>query len=478
MIIKICLPACVGCLLASTVFYSFPVIAQQVKEKSAMPQTQQPLNPQSSTLNLPPAPAAAAYNPLPHLPPVAFDEANNAVGIAQQTARAKHLQGRVLWVDGTANMNAINTPDKIAALAQQIKKAGFNTVVLDVKPIVGFTLYPSKYAPKLTTWKDRTIPTDFDPLPGMVAECHRNGLQLVVNMNVWSEGHRGDNNTVKKQGLGYEHPEWQTILYSVEGRLHSANGGNADATFAVSQKVNPTALGENEIAAYTDIKALPAQSNGFAVAVAETGKVIAQVEGSALSLLGSAPWKGAYLVGQGAGAAFLRANAPVGGTLMLDTIPVFVPMSQMQEQVPLMVNPNRADVQKRILDMITEVCSRYEIDGVIFDDRFRYAGINADFSEETRKQFEAYLIPVLNGKSLKWPDDVFRYDLAFPHADAPIDARTLLRCVADVAGAWTAQLAGVCGDNGKSRSSERDRQHLQRFVVWRLCRSGRELGGG
>ena len=162
------------------------------------------------------------------------------------------------------------------------------------------------------------------------------------------------------------------------------------------------------------MKTLPQHSEGFAVAVAETGKVIAHIEGGALSLLGSAPWKGAYLVGEGAGATFLRQNAPLGGSLTLDTVPVFIPMAQMQEQVPLMVNPHRAEVQQRIHDMVAEVCTRYEIDGVIFDDRFRYAGINADFSDDTHKQFEAYLAPVLGGKTLKWPDDVFRYDLAFP----------------------------------------------------------------
>lgn len=396
----------VSCLLC---FILCPLAAnaQQPLEKTTMPQP-------PATLNLPPSTLPAAYNPLPNLPSVALDEANNNVGIAQQTTRARHLQGRVLWIDGTANMNAINTPDKITLLVQQIKKAGFNTVVLDVKPIVGFTLYPSKYAPKLTTWKDRTIPADFDPLPDVVTKCHQNSLQLIVNMNVWSEGHRGDNNTVKKQGPGYEHPEWQTVLYTIEGRLHSTSGGNVGTTAAVAQKVNPGEVGENEICIYTDVKALPSHGDGFAIAVSETGKVIAQVEGNALSLLGSAPWKGSYLVGRGTGAMFLRQNAPVGSTLTLDTVPVFVPMSQMQEQVPLMVNPHRADTQKRMLDMITEVCSRYEIDGVIFDDRFRYAGINADFSEDTHKQFEAYLAPVLGGKALRWPDDVFRYDLAFP----------------------------------------------------------------
>ena len=367
-------------------------------------------------LAVPPPMPPAAYNPLPALPPIALDEGNNNVGIAQQTARARHLQARILWIDGTANMNAVNTPEKIAALALQIKTVGFNTVVLDVKPIVGYTMYPSKYAPKLTTWKDRSIPLEYDPLPDMVARCHENGLSLIVNMNAFSEGHRGDNNTVKRQGPGYDHPEWQTVLYTARTSVRAQSG----ATFAISQRVNPAtqsgqaAPGENELTVITDIKSLPAKSMGFAVALDEGGKVIAQVEGNALSLLGSIPWKGAYVVGEGAGAAWLRQNAPIAATLALDSVPAYIPMSQAQEQVPLMVNPHRADVQSRMRDMLTEVCTNYAIDGVIFDDRFRYAGINADFSDETKRQFEAYLAPVLNGKTVRWPDDVFRYDFAFP----------------------------------------------------------------
>ncbi len=107
---------------------------------------------QAPPLVVPPPDAPAPYVPFKNLPPVQLDEADNGIGIAQQTARAKGVQGRVLWIDGTANLNRVNTADKIAALTAQIKTAGFNTIVFDVKPIVGLTLYPSKYADKITTW--------------------------------------------------------------------------------------------------------------------------------------------------------------------------------------------------------------------------------------------------------------------------------------------------------------------------------------
>jgi len=379
----------------------------------------------------PPPTLPAAYNPLPNLPPISLDETHNAIGIAQQTARAKKLQARILWIDATANMNAVNSTANISALVQQIRKAGFNTVVLDVKPIVGYTLYPSKYAPKLTTWKDRSIPADFDPLPDMVTKCHQAGLQLIVNMNVFSEGHRGDNNTVRKQGPGYDHPEWQTVLYTTETRLRPNTPGSA--SFPISQRVDPSQRSADEIVVYTEFPTQPLKSNGFAVAVSENGKVIAQIEGTALSLLGSVPWHGGLLLGEGEGANYLRSHAAVGTVLTLDVAPVYVPMSQKQEQVPLMVNPHRADVQQRMRDMLTEVVTKYEIDGVIFDDRFRYAGINADFSEDTRRQFETYMAPVLMGKAMHWPD-----------YESPRDARPLLRRLAGLARADAAQLARHC----------------------------------
>ena len=73
-----------------------------------------------------------------------LDEADNGVGIAQQTARARGVQGRVMWIDGTANLSRVNTAEKIAALMAQLRSAGFNTIVFDVKPIVGLTLYPEQ----------------------------------------------------------------------------------------------------------------------------------------------------------------------------------------------------------------------------------------------------------------------------------------------------------------------------------------------
>ena len=96
----------------------------------------------------------------------------------------------------------------------------------------------------------------------------------------------------------------------------------------------------------------------------------------------------------------------------MDSVPTFFPIGQKPDrQVPLMTNPNDPIVRNRMLDMLREVATNYDVDGFIFDDRLRFAGLNADFSPVSRTAFEAY---ANNGKPINWPDDVFRYEVAFP----------------------------------------------------------------
>lgn len=357
-------------------------------------------------LLVPPPSVAPAYLPFKTLPLVTLDEANDGIGIAQQTARAKGVQGRVIWIDGTANLNRVNTAEKIAALVVQIKTAGFNTIVFDVKPIVGLTLYPSKYAPKLKSWigGTRTLPLEFDPLAEMVKDAHANGLQLVANMNVFSEGHRDF-----KIGPGYQHPEWQTTLYEPNLALMSTVSGAAP--YSLSDRANQPPRDPSQLAVETDLSNHQAQP-GSVVAVLDSGlRVVAQIDGSALATLAvTLPPGGSAIVGGGSAGDWLRRNGGVGAQLSLLSNASFVPISaRPEQQVPLMTNPNSPAVQNRVLTMIAEVMRGYAVDGIIFDDRLRYAGANADFSPLTHAQFEAYL-----GHPVRWPDDVFQYQILYP----------------------------------------------------------------
>jgi len=345
------------------------------------------------------------YQPLKSLPPTPLDDADDAVGLAQQMTRTRGLQARIIWIDGTANLNRVNTPEKITALVAQLKKAGFNTIVFDVKPIVGYTLYPSKYAPKLTTWLGgKTLPLSFDPLAAMVTAAHANGLQIVTSMNTFSEGHRD-----VRYGPGYDHPEWQTTLCEPSLSLMSSTPGAAP--FALSDRPNLPPRLPGQIALFTNLEGLKSQPGTLAAVLDASLRVVALADGAALPALSlSVPPGGSLLTGAGQAGDWLRSYAPIGAQVSLLTNSQFVPISaRPEQQVPLMVNPNDPAVQTRLLTMIAEVVRGYGVDGVIFDDRMRYAGANADFSPITHAQFEAFL-----GHPVRWPDDILTYDVAYP----------------------------------------------------------------
>lgn len=370
------------------------------------------LPPLPEPIQIPPPKVIEPYLPFPDLPPLALDEANNGVGIAQRLTRQRNLQARILWIDATANLDRVSDAEKIKALLQQIKGAGFNTIVFDVKPIIGLTLYPSQHARKLTEWvrpwKTQTLPIGFDPLKEMAAQARAQGLSLLVNFNAFSEGHR----EFPGKGMGWTHPDWQSVVYEVETRIR--RDGRDEASWPLSEKPNAPARAEGELVVYTDTEKLPQKPAAGAVYSLLDGKgqVLALLDAVSFAALEpTLPEGGTILVGAGEAAGFLRQHGQPGATLELTTRPVFRPVGERQSQVPLMTSPHHPRVRQRLLDMLEEVM-RYDIDGVIFDDRLRYASLNADFSDNAKKEFESWL-----GKKITWPDDVFRYEYSWPSLD-------------------------------------------------------------
>jgi hypothetical protein len=350
------------------------------------------------------------YLPFPHLPTLALDEANNGIGIAQRLSRERNLQARILWVDGTANIDKVNSVEKINALVRQVKSAGFTTIVFDAKPIIGQTLYPSQYAPKLTEWvrpwKTQTLPLEFDPLQEMATQTKALGIELIVNLNAFSEGHR----EFPGQGPGDKNPEWQTILYVPSLKVRPEAEGSPTYPLHDQPNVRPTA--SDCLALFTEITRIKPPADALLAVLDAEGKVIALVTAPAVgTLIAKVPTGGAILLAQSIAAKqYLQTYALPGTRLVLENTPAFVPLGERPErQVPLMTNPHSPAVRERLLKMITEILTHYPVDGIAFDDRLRYASLNADFSPEARAQFEAYV-----GKSVRFPDDIFRYEVTFP----------------------------------------------------------------
>jgi hypothetical protein len=327
--------------------------------------------------------------PCPSAPSVWIDRYGSGIGLASETARNQHLQGRVLWIDATANIGMYNTPDKIRNLTDHIADAGFNTVVFDIKPISGQTVYPSALAPKLLEWRGQSLPENFDPIPLMVSDCHDRRLSLLLSMNAFSEGHR-----LFKVGPGYSQPERQTVLY-VPQPLIRIGGRSFDLASSLDQ---PSSANVSVLSSTAKAK------GGYWIAIGARQTVVGDSEESTFKPTVDQT----LLAGAGNAAAFLKEYAPIGSTLAFDTEPVYTPIGQEQGgQYPLMMNPNDPEVQSHALQMVDEVFKKYDADGLIYDDRLRYGGLDGDFSETTRQAFEAKV-----GHHLNWPDDVFKFTIS------------------------------------------------------------------
>ncbi|MDD2611468.1 MAG: alpha amylase family protein [Bacteroidales bacterium] len=130
----------------------------------------------------------------------------------------KSASTALMWIDATANIERFNNKDTIDFYLQKIKKLGFTDIVVDIRPISGYVLYDSEYAPKFTEFRGKPIVYTFDYLGYYIEEAHKIGLKVQASMNTFVAG----NNFVDK-GIIYEQgkSEWASIVYPpvVDGKF-------------------------------------------------------------------------------------------------------------------------------------------------------------------------------------------------------------------------------------------------------------------
>lgn len=329
--------------------------------------------------------------PLPNAPEIVIDRITTGGGIANDVARTANRQGRMLWIDATANIDRYNSEFKIAYLVRKAASSGFNTLVLDIKPISGQVIYRSSLAPRLLEWRGKKLDPEFDVLRALLRHAKPAGLSVLVSLNAFSEGHR-----LVKVGPGYDLPDQQTVIYDPKPMVTAGVGPGVPLSL-VRDKVAP-----DSVSIFTGPEKVPATPGLTTVVLNSKLQVVADSPTAPLA-------KGNIIaVGAGRGATFLAENALPGESLSFSTAANFVRMADWSgTQIPLMMNPNHPTARKFALDVLSEVVNRYPIDGVLYDDRLRYAGMNADFSEITRRAFQSYI-----GEEVRWPDDAFRYTIS------------------------------------------------------------------
>ena len=136
----------------------------------------------------------------------------------------------MLWFDATANWERLNTREGIERILDLCQGVGVSDVIVDIKPVSGEVLFPSRIARQMHTWQGISRDTSFDYMGTIIAAARERGLRVHVALNVFSEGSR-----VSGAGLALnERPEWQTILNRPEGLIPTGQAPDKYSAF-----VNP-----------------------------------------------------------------------------------------------------------------------------------------------------------------------------------------------------------------------------------------------
>ncbi|MHB1000199.1 MAG: alpha amylase family protein [Armatimonadota bacterium] len=298
------------------------------------------------------------------------------------------MPGKILWCDAEANSHRLNNREGVIDVIQRASEAGINTLIVDVKPLSGEVLYKSQYAPRFGDVDGYTYPEDFDLLSVMVEEGHARGMKIDAGINIFCEGHRQWG-----RGPAYDNPDWQVISYEVDRTIDISEYGSihvkkvdpwkSNGDPVVYTRKSGSSLKTDQNMVYLTIK----EDHIDSIVDTPDTDVSIPVEGCILALLISSEIR----------------NIKVGASVTWNSEPVF---RECQDSlIPswgIFVNPtgSAAEYEKNI---IREIVSEYEIDGIVFD-RMRYPNIYADFSIETRHSFESWLAK----GSINWPDDIFK----------------------------------------------------------------------
>jgi len=149
-------------------------------------------------------------------------------GTTPETGKPEKV--KMLWFDGEANFQLFSQKSNITTYLDLAKKTGFNTIVVDVRPVQGDVLYKSKLMPELTTINGYTVIRDWDYLQYFVDEAHKRSLKVVADATIFTAGL-----LQSRDGMAFRSNEWDdavSTIYTANGTLISGknNPSKTEAT--------------------------------------------------------------------------------------------------------------------------------------------------------------------------------------------------------------------------------------------------------
>lgn len=118
-----------------------------------------------------------------------------------------------MWVDCEANFARMSNPDSIRYYVNHLKERGFTDLVVDVKSIMGETLYKSEIAPYMGEWEGCVRSEDYDMLAHFIEEGHKVGMGVYGSLNIFCGGH----NYIDRGIIYGDKAEWQSQVSTPEG---------------------------------------------------------------------------------------------------------------------------------------------------------------------------------------------------------------------------------------------------------------------
>ena len=118
--------------------------------------------------------------------------------------RAAAGKPKYLWFDATANFERFAVRDSVDLYLDKACRAGFNRIVVDVRPVEGDVLYASDFMTQATTIGSVTVPArGWDYLQFFLDEAHKRGLKVTVSTTIFPMGMPST-----RQGPVYRDSKW------------------------------------------------------------------------------------------------------------------------------------------------------------------------------------------------------------------------------------------------------------------------------
>lgn len=136
---------------------------------------------------------------------------------------------RLIWIDASANFKYFaNSKDNIRLYLEKTKNAGFQEIIVDVRPTCGDVLFKSQIVDEVKKLQQTERTETWDYLGAFIEEGHRQGLKVHAALNTFVGGSRSHGGVVYRET---NKAALLTKMYYPSGIISIMDDGQSEAKF-------------------------------------------------------------------------------------------------------------------------------------------------------------------------------------------------------------------------------------------------------